>query len=194
MTDQPAPPDLRTRLRELRNSRGWTLAEVARELGTTPQSISRLETNVMTVSTDWLQKFANLFGVSPADLIKAPATSGISVVGAAGADGSISQHPPTPLPVDLALEDAIAIKLAVNLGPYRQGTFVIATRLEGRNIASAKGQICICQTAQGAMWLAHFIDGMAGNATLVPLAGGEVQYDIPLEWAARVRMDLRLSD
>jgi len=33
-----------------------------------------------------------------------------------------------------------------------------------------------------------------GTFTLVPLDDGEVQYDVTLNWAARVRLDVRFAD
>jgi len=194
MTDLHPQLDLRTRLRELRKSHGWTLAQVAEKLGTTPQTISRLETNVMTVSTDWLQKFAVLFGVAPADLISDQSGMAVSVIGAATADGRVSPHPPASLPLPLSLDGAVAVRATANIGPYREGSYVIGTRLSGRNIGAAKGHPCICETDQGVLWLAHLIEGIEGRVTLVPLEKGDVQYDVTLNWVARVRLDVRFSD
>ncbi len=192
---EPLPqPDLRTRLRELRKSYGWTLADVAERLGTTPQTISRLETNVMTVSTDWLQKFANLFGVSAAELISDGGTAAIDVIGTAARDGRIGDAGAGQLPLPLSLDDAVAVRAVENIGPYRAGTYLIATKLAGRNITAAKGHPCICETAQGTRWLARLIEGVDGTFTLVPLDDGEVQYDVTLNWAARVRLDVRFAD
>jgi len=194
MTEPLAQPDLRTRLRELRKANGWTLAQVADRLGTTPQTISRLETNVMTVSTDWLQKFATLFGVSAADLIAERDSGTINVIGSVGANGRISHKTESPLPFSLTLGDAVAVRASENIGPYREGSYLIATKLEGRNIASAMGHACICETEQGTLWLAQLIEGLNGKFTLVPLEGGDVQYDIALRWVARVRLDVRFAD
>jgi len=194
MSDPLPQPDLRTRLRELRKSHGWTLAEVAERIGTTPQTISRLETNVMTVSTDWLQKFAVLFGISAADLIAERNTAAIEMIGTATRDGRITGAGAGQLPLPLALDDAIAVRAAENIGPYRAGTYLIATKLAGRNIAAAKGHPCICETAQGVRWLARLIEGVGDTFTLVPLDGDEVQYDVELSWVARVRLDVHFAD
>jgi len=194
MTDPSRQPDLRNRLRELRKSHGWTLVQVADQLGTTAQTVSRLETNVMTVSTDWLQKFAVLFGVSAADLIADRGDEAIPVIGTVAADGRIAESASGPLPIPVALTDAIAVRIGANIGPYSEGSFVVATKLSGRNVATAKGRICICQSAHGTLWLARLIEGMGDNFTLVPLERGEVQYDVALDWVARVQLDLRLTD
>jgi len=187
-------PDLRTRLRELRKARGWTLTYVAETLGTTPQTISRLETNVMTVSTDWLQKFADLFGVAAADLISESGAGAIKVIGHVRNDGMISGEAPSPLPIRLAVDRGIAVKLDCAIGSYRTGAYLVANRLEGRNLDAAVGHNCIVENELGTLWLVKLIRGIENRFTLVPLNGGTVQYDQNLNWAARITLELRLLD
>ena len=71
---------MQTRLRELRKQRGMTLHQLAELIGTTPQTVQRLETATMRVSTDWLERFAKAFGVSPQDLIAGTSGKRIQVV------------------------------------------------------------------------------------------------------------------
>lgn len=66
----------RTRIREIRKLRGLTLEEVARDTGTTPQTIQRLETDQMTVSLDWLERLAGALEVKPVDLLGARSHEG----------------------------------------------------------------------------------------------------------------------
>ncbi len=194
MTDPRRQPDLRTRLRELRKSRGWTLTEVAARLDTTPQTISRLETNVMTVSTDWLQRFADLFGVSAAELIEDRHGAPVEVIGSVAANGLVTQRAPAPLPLAIALYDGLAVRADENIGPIRQDSYVVAAKLTGRNVGEAAGHPCICETERGELWLARVIDGIDGKFTLVPLGDGQVQYDTALAWLARVKFDIRFAD
>lgn len=62
----------KTRIREVRKARGYTLAQVAKATGTTPQTISRLETDDMTVSVPWLEKIGAALGVDPYALMPNP--------------------------------------------------------------------------------------------------------------------------
>jgi len=80
---------MQTRIRKLRKTRGWTLQQLADLIGTTPQTVQRLETANMTVSMDWLQKFANAFNVSPVDLMKESTPRDIECIGEIGHDGSL---------------------------------------------------------------------------------------------------------
>lgn len=186
--------DLRTRLRELRKAKGWTLAEVANHLGTTAQTISRLETNVMTVSTDWLQRFADLYNVSAAELIDEAPRAAVTVIGHVSADGQISNHMTAPLPVPVTLAGGIAVKLDTAQGPFGPNSYLVATRLEGRNLSSANGKACIVQCTNGPMRLGKLINGMNDKFTLVPLGKGDVLYDQVVEWAAAVKFEIKLAE
>ena len=55
-----------TRIREFRKLRGMTLQYLAQKVGTTAQTIQRLETGNMTVSLDWLRRIADVYGVPAA--------------------------------------------------------------------------------------------------------------------------------
>lgn len=63
-----APPP-QTRIRELRKQRGMTLKELADMIGTTPQTVQRLETSGMTVSVEWLEKIAWAMQIGIRDLL-----------------------------------------------------------------------------------------------------------------------------
>jgi len=52
------------RLRQLRNARNLTLTQLAKELGTTPMTISRYENNQRQPDNEMLNKIANYFEVS----------------------------------------------------------------------------------------------------------------------------------
>lgn len=51
------------RLRELRKASGRTLRDLAAVMGTTPQTVQRLEVATMTVSLEWLEKYCKALDV-----------------------------------------------------------------------------------------------------------------------------------
>lgn len=59
-----------TKMRQERIKKGWTLEEVAEEVGTTKQTIQRIETNQRNPSYDILVKLENLFNLSHRDLLQ----------------------------------------------------------------------------------------------------------------------------
>ena len=54
-----------TRLREFRIAKGLSTRELAKLLGTSGPTITRLETGKQTVSVEWLEKIGHILGVPP---------------------------------------------------------------------------------------------------------------------------------
>lgn len=68
------PPSLASqvgaRIRAIRKQRGMTLKQVAEKLGTTPQTVQRLEADTMTLSIDWLERICAALQVKPYELFQ----------------------------------------------------------------------------------------------------------------------------
>src|SRR5262249_50792497 len=136
----PAPGDkfamsdkgltMRHRIREFRIRRGFTQAELAEKVGTTAATVSRLETDAMTVSTDWLERLAEVLGVHPADLIERPGSAAVVLIGRAGRGGHVAPVEPQQLHLDPP-GDAVAIEVVESQGPYAAGERLIGERLTG---------------------------------------------------------------
>jgi transcriptional regulator with XRE-family HTH domain len=67
--DQMASKALSVRIpmlcRYFRKTKGLTLATIAGKMGTTPQTIQRLETGGMTMSLEWLESYMDALGLGP---------------------------------------------------------------------------------------------------------------------------------
>lgn len=61
-------PAVAERLRQRRKQIGLTLLELARRVGTTPQTIQRLETGNMMLTLDWIERFAAALEMLPFEL------------------------------------------------------------------------------------------------------------------------------
>ena len=72
--------DLGTRLRELRRSRGVSLAEVAEGTGISASFLSTVEKGKSDITVSWLMRLVHWFGVSIADLVQEPNRSPVQVV------------------------------------------------------------------------------------------------------------------
>ncbi len=181
---------METRIREYRKLRRMTLQELADKIGTTPQTVQRLETANMTVSTDWLQRFADVFGVHPADLLRGGKAREISILGVLGPGAILRSTNPldvTPFHMDIPADDPVAVRLDAPVGNYLAGTVVVGNKLSRANIVNAFGADCLVGMPNGTVMLRRVIRGEGDRVTLVPLDNqGEVQYDQEPEWVARV--------
>ncbi len=187
---------MKTRIREFRKERRWTLQDLARHVGTTAQTVQRLETENMTVSTDWLERFGEAFNIDPVQLLVSPDRANPIILGDIGPDGRLE---PTPsgnaktLGVDpgALVRDAVCVRLGCDCGDHREGTILVCERQTGRNIQNAVGIDAVVGFTDGDIVFGRVITGEAGRFTVVPLRQhGSIWYDRELEWVAPPKMAL----
>jgi transcriptional regulator with XRE-family HTH domain len=184
-----------TRIREFRKLRGMTLKQVADKLGTTPQTVQRLETANMTVSTYWLEKIARVLAIDTADLVSTRPNREIQIVGHIDERGRINRRENgvgTIFNLDVPADDPIAVRLDAAVGPFEAGMVLIANRLRHEDRDNAHGMDCLVATSEDAMFLRRIIRGRNGGWTLIPhQSSGEIQYDRQIIWVARILMAIK---
>lgn len=183
---------METRIRDLRRRRGLTLKELASRIGTTPQTVQRLETANMTVSTDWLDRIAAALGVRPVDLLEDPDEQVMPMLGNVARHGRIvpDHGGQQTFELDLPATSAVAATMSVAIGPYPAGTVLIGDRQYGSNMSNAIGRDCLVGLEDGGFLLRRLVAGFDPDSyTLIPLSQGEdVTYDARLVWAAPIVM------
>ena len=183
---------METRIRHFRKLRGWTLQELAERIGTTAQTIQRLETSNMTVSTDWLERIGAALGVPPINLLSDTEGHEIALLGALGRDGILRDRGDTDgetIALDVPAERPVAVRLADSVGAYPAGALLIGNKLEGTAMLGALGKDALVQISSGPLVLRRVVRGGDNTFTLVPLEpGGDVRYDETVDWIARLVM------
>jgi transcriptional regulator with XRE-family HTH domain len=188
-----------TRIRELRKSKGWTLQDLADLVGTTPQTVQRLETNNMTVSLEWLRRFAGAFGVNVTTLLERPLRSPVRYFGELGVNGAITPaEPQNPhytnnklIDMDISASDPIAINLSVPLGRNRPGDILIADRLRTSDLNAAEGRDCVIQLVNGEVVFRRVKKARNGHEITMPGGKAAVEQNLDIEWLAPVAMVVR---
>ncbi len=185
---------MQTRIRKLRKTRGWTLQQLADQIGTTPQTVQRLETANMTVSMDWLEKFAHAFNVSPVDLMEEASPKDIECIGEIGHDAVLESSlsgfsEQTYLSFDIPAHHPIAVRITQPVGPYLPGTVLVADKIARSRWPSVIGWDCLVAVEGESTLLRRLIKGQDDTYTLVALsAGTPVLYNKKLDWVARIVM------
>jgi len=183
---------VQTRIRHYRKLRGLTLQQLADKVATTPQTISRLETGNMTVSIDWLQRFAEVFDVHVADLIAGGTGREIDLLGSLAGDGAALTTADLDLAnfaVEIPADRPVAVWLSGRVGRYESGDLLIGNRLEGADLAGAHGQDCLVPGDNSTYYLRRLAREDNGLFTLMPLdPGGDVRFGAKIDWAARIVM------
>ena len=185
---------MRTSIRQIRKRRGLTLKELASRIGTTPQTVQRLETANMTVSTDWLERIAQALDVRPIDLLEGGGAQEISFLGSADTAGQLlASRPDEFYSLDIAARDPVALSLTSKLGPYNKGDTLIGSRHFGEDIAQAVDRDCIVSLTDGPIWICRTIAGDTANSvTIVPLEQNVSAIpNARVNWAAPIIMAVR---
>lgn len=186
---------MQTRIRELRKRRGLTLQQLAQRVGTTAQTVQRLETANMTVSMDWLGRFADAFSVRPRDLLLDERATSVPLVCTLGQGGAgrlaHGGGGNDLLTLDVPAEDPVAVRLDAPVGPYPADTLLVGNRLAGPDLVNAHGHDCIVSLDDGRVLLRRLL-WRKDSVTLVPIdSGGDVRFEAQIDWAARLVMLLR---
>ena len=187
-----------TRIREIRKTRGLTLQQLADKVGTTAQTIQRLETDNMSVSVDWLERIAPALGVSAAGLLnETPNIRAVRYAGELGLDCIVrypaSEAEDRTLPIDVPGREPIAVRLRARLGPYETGTLLVADRIADDARKEADGRDCLVSVRDDRRLLfRRIVFGREGLAALVPYeAAGAVDRNLAIAWIAPVLMSVR---
>jgi transcriptional regulator with XRE-family HTH domain len=117
------------RLRQFRKALGLTLHEVAASVGTTPQTVSRLEKGEMTLSVPWIFKFCRVLSIHPAALFSAEPQSALRIVGTLDETNMLSYFPPErrqAVALDLAGDDLFAVRASSQVAAFKKGDVLLA--------------------------------------------------------------------
>lgn len=187
---------MKTRIRYHRKLRRLTQTDLARLVGTTAATISRLETADMNVSMNWLQRFADIFHVPVADLIEETRAPGrIPCIGEIGRTGALSESREGDED-DVALEaharNPIAIRVRENFGPYCVGDIIIADRMSSDDVPHALDRDCFVDIEGEEAGFGRFVSSDNGAYLLVPPEPGAQARSLAiLNWIAPVVMLIR---
>jgi transcriptional regulator with XRE-family HTH domain len=186
---------MRTRIRELRKLRGLTLKELADKIATTPQTVQRLETANMTVSTAWLERIAGALNVEPAELISTANTRDLPFLGRVGASGSIYRLTGLEnqaFTLDVPADNPVAVRLDIDCGRYQAGATLIASKLRETEYLNANGADCLVGLTNGSVLLRRVLVLAGGGVVLAPLdPGSGPDQGLEIAWIARIVMSVR---
>lgn len=187
---------MRNRIRHYRRLKGLTQTDLAESLGTTAATISRLETEGIKVSVDWLEPLAEILQVQMSDLIDEPSPERIEMLGRIGADGTVSDqkiHQSAGFKLHVPAARPVAARLQQALGSYAAGDILIGDRMEDGNLSAALGRDCFVGLKGGKLFLRRLIRGPKSGPRfgLVPIGPQtDVRYVDRVQWCAPIIMSV----
>jgi transcriptional regulator with XRE-family HTH domain len=159
-----------TRIREFRKLHGMTLQTLAQKVGTTAQTIQRLETGNMTVSLDWLTRIASVFGAPAAALLVSDKTASVPILGDLNAAGEVtpltSSDPATALSLVISAPHPVAVHVGEtiqsrsNERAYAAGSWLIGGKADLEPELEMAARDCLVANINGRISLQRAaIDG-----------------------------------
>lgn len=183
-----------SRLREIRKSKGLTLADVAARCvpSTTAVTIGRLETGTRQLTVPWIEKLAAALEIEPRQLIAQESDSTIPVAAQLTADGAqaltapLSIHPPAPAP------GAIGLLIRDSQGDYRAGDHLWLEQLPPERFAEAINTDILVPRPVGRFAFGRLVATEQGKLHILPLKHGSRQTVVAeAPWIARARHLIR---
>ena len=163
---------IRSRIREIRKSKGLTLQDVADRIGTTAQTIGRLETGMRTLSIKWVRRIAEALETDPGELLALSGAGDIDITGSILANGGVKSATTTSIALRFSPDSHIALQMGESLGPYNKGDTLVFRRLDIEKWETALGNDCIVEGADGNLLIGRLASIDGSTATLMGLAAG----------------------
>ncbi len=176
---------------------GITQTDLADRLGTTAATISRLETEGIRISVDWLQPLATILQVPMSDLIDEPSPERIEMLGRVEADGTVSSKSvenTDGFVLRVPAVRPVAVRLTQDHGPFRSGELLVGARFENEKLEQGFGRDCLVGLKDGTVLLRRLVRGPKNSKRycLVPLQpGSKERYIDRLLWCAPIIMSIR---
>ncbi|MFG6566701.1 XRE family transcriptional regulator [Sulfitobacter sp. 1A13679] len=189
-------------IRERRKTASLTQEEVSDMLGISVSLYNGLESGKRRMNETYLEGLANIFCVSPSELIIEERPT-VAIAGAVGAGAMVpvfdayekGDGPQVECPPQLSPHGIVAVEIVGDsMEPvYSAGDLLFYTRNAADGIPTdAIGHRCVCEDVNGMGWVKQVRAGSEpGLFNLISLnPGADNQHDVKLKWAARVRMHL----
>jgi len=190
---------LHNRIRQVRKSKGLTQGQLARLVGSTAATISRLETTDMTLSTKWVERLGVALDIQPGDLLITPNhTMHIPNLGTLD-DAGIVQNRTTPshqiAPLQLFFENTLCASLSADIGPYKANDHIVARLVSYEQLRALIGKDCLFCDPTGAI---HLRKLLAIEDTMLTLEAITTQTPIfhigPFDWIAVLVFSIRSAN
>lgn len=183
-----------SRIREIRRSRGLTLAEVAARCDppTTAVTIGRLETGMRQLTVAWMERIAAALEVDARSLIAVPGDAEVPVAALLTLDGAhalaapMSLHPPSPP------TGAVGLIVRESQGDYRAGDQLWLEQLPPERFHEAINTDILVPRPAGRFAFGRLVATEGRRLQLLPARPGSRQTVISdPPWIARVHTLVR---
>jgi len=185
------------RIRDIRRSKGLTLADVAARCAppTTAQTIGRLETGMRQLSLTWMNRIAAALEVEPELLVRGDASQQPSYIARLTDSGAEALTAPREAILPTALggdSGLVALAIETGSGEYRSGDQVWLRQHGPEDFARLLNRDVLAPRAGGRFAFGRMIDRHENRIAILPPGAGsrQIVIDNPA-WIAVAEMLVR---
>jgi len=187
---------IENQIRYFRQKRGLTLAQLAERTGTTPQSISRLETGVMKLSMDWVEKIGAALDVAPQQLLGGHESQSVPLIGLIDTGPDILPLKNQTVGIGDEIGEPVALQVESAVGPFQTGDLLIFDRSESMPLDAFVGKLCLVALGGSALRMGKLIhihhNNPEGGYLLIPVDDNAPTVRLSeVEWIAPLRLQCR---
>lgn len=186
------------RIQELREAKGWSQADLAEAIGTSPQQIGRLEAGKRKLTVDWMTSLAQALGVGMTELL-APDRGTVPMVGLVGAGEvifSVDDHMKGAGLEEVerphgASRSTVAVRVrGESMRPaYRDGDLLYYDRQSNGDLDHLVGHDCIVKLTDGRTLVKEL--RKSNGRYWLHGHNSDPLLDVEIEWAAKVKWVLK---
>jgi transcriptional regulator with XRE-family HTH domain len=185
------------RIRDVRQQKGMTLAEVAAACrpATTAQTIGRLETGMRNLSLGWMNRIAAALGVEPETLLRGTEAAVPQVLARLTDSGAEALASPRDAILPTELDSGaplVCLAIEAAQGEYRAGDQLWLRRLPPEDAAKMINRDVLAPRPGGRFAFGRLIDRQGTMVGLLPPGAGQRQVVIDKPaWLAVAEMLVR---
>lgn len=179
-------------LKKLREERGWTQDQAAEALGTTRNYYVKLEGSRRPVSTKWINRAADIYGVDPGDILTVTVECPVIGYVGAGAEAHLFGEGQGPFETvdapDGANEKTVAVEIrGESLGSFFDRWLVFYDDVRDPPSGDMIGKLCVCGLPDGRVLIKKLTRSREKGLFVLHSQFEPPIYDVGVDWAARVK-------
>lgn len=185
------------RIRDIRKSKGLTLAELAQACDppTTAQTIGRLETGMRNLSIKWMDRIAAALEVDPETLVRSEGSEQAMVVASLRSAGpeAISTPREAILPSELNGDGRVMVlSVEESIGEFRPGDMIWLRQVSPDKAPRAINRDVLVPRPGGRFYFGRLIDRQGDFVGILPPGSGQKQQVVEgPPWIAVAEMLVR---
>ena len=178
------------RLRRFRRARKLTLDAVAEQIGTSPQTVQRLETGNMTLSVEWFLRLCRVYEIDPTRPFEADGDREPCVVASLGGRRQLAfkwlDHQEAVV-LGTPARGVFGVRMETSVGDLEAGVILLACSAPSLQPGNRDWGMCLVSVADEPPALRQVFETASGQWILTSVdRSGSAEFTGTVSWLARI--------